>query len=279
VYLTQQKYPQAKTLLQDLLNNPGSFQLLPNYKSIFGIGNETNAEIMYSVRFQAASNGLGNTFTYNLDNVSGSVGFRSASDLRSTSSSGVFVPADSIRRYATFNTYTSSSGSISWYNAAKYLDPGSPRNDGGADFIVLRYADIILMYAEVENEINGSTALVAGDATNTSSRLYQLNRIRQRANPAATTMVYAYNSTTINTKDKFSTAVQNERRREFAMEDQRWYDLLRWGTAVTVMNAHFQSRASASFTPPVLQNYQALYPVPQRERDVTNGILTQNPGY
>jgi hypothetical protein len=135
------------------------------------------------------------------------------------------------------------------------------------------------MYAEVENEINGGTALVAGDATTTTSRLYQLNRIRQRANPAATTLVYAYNSTTINTKDKFRTAVQNERRREFAIESQRWYDLLRWGTAITAMNAHFQARASASFVPPVLQNYQALYPIPQRERDVTNGILTQNPGY
>jgi len=278
VYLTQGKYAQSKVLLQDLLTTPGQYQLLPNYKNIFGTGNENNAEIMYSVRFKAASNGLGNTFTYNLNNEPGSVGYRSASDLRSTSSSGVFVPADSIRRYTTFVTVssTNSSGgiSISWYNAGKYLDPGSPRNDGGADFIVLRYADIILMYAEVENELS-TTALVAGDATNTSSRLYQLNRIRTRANPAATTLVYAYNSTTINTKDKFRTAVQNERRREFAIEDHRWYDLLRYGTAVTVMNTHFSGRAINT----VVQPYQLLYPIPQRERDVTNGILTQNPGY
>ncbi len=279
VYLTQGKYAEAKVLLQNLLNNPGKFQLLSDYRNIFGVGNENNAEIMYSVRYKAGSNGIGNTFTYNLNNEPGAFGFRSASDLRSTSSSGVFIPADSIRRYTTFTLVTAlnSSGmlSTSWFNAGKYLDPGSPRNDGGADFIVLRYADVVLMYAEVENELNGSTALTAADATTPTSRLYQLNRIRQRANPAATNMVYPYNSTTLNTKDKFRTAVQNERRREFAIEDQRWYDLLRYGTAITVMNAHFAGRSLNT----VVQPYQLLYPIPQRERDVTNGILEQNPGY
>ncbi len=279
VHLTLKNYAASKVLLLDLLQNPGQYQLLPNYRSIFGVANEMNAEIMYAVRFKSNSNGLGNTFTYNMDKLSGSVGYRAASDFRSTSASGPFPTADSIRKFQTF--LTGGTYGTSWYCGGKYLDPGSPKNDGGTDFIILRYADIIMMYAEVENEISGTTALTAADATNPLSRLYQLNRIRSRAsgaNPLAVP-VYAYNSTAVNTQDKFRATIKAERRREFGIEDQRWYDLLRWGDAITVMNAHFQSRASATFIAPIVLPYQALYPIPQRERDISGGIITQNPGY
>ncbi len=280
IYLTQKKYPESKVLLLDLIQNPGQHQLLANYRGIFGVSNEMNAEIMYAVRFKANSNGLGNTFTYNMDKLSGSVGYRAASDFRSTSTSGSFPPADSIRKLQTFLTGGTYYGT-SWYCGGKYQDPGSPKNDGGTDFIVLRYADIIMMYAEVENEINGNIPLTAADATNPLSRLYQINRIRSRAAgpfPAAVP-VYIYNSSAVNSKSNFLKTLKAERRREFGEEDQRWYDLLRWDDAITVMNAHFQGRASASFTPPIVLPYQALFPIPQRERDVSGGIITQNPGY
>jgi len=123
--------------------------------------------------------------------------------------------------------------------------------------------------------MDGATPLTAADATNPLSRLYQLNRIRQRANPAATSLVYAYNSSTINTQDKFRTAVKNERRRELAIEDQRWYDLVRWGDAVTAMNTHFAGRSLST----VIKSYQTLFPVPQREIDISGHIVSQNEGY
>ncbi len=277
VYLTQKDYANAKILLLDLLQNPGQYQLLPGYKSIFG-NNEMNAEILYAVRFRGNSNGLGNTFTYNTDRQSGSVGFRAASDFRGNTP---FPAADSIRKSQTFILYTgvNSTGglSTSYYCGGKFLDPGSVRNDGGADFIVLRYADVILMYAETENEINGGVPLVASDTSNPQSRLYQLNRIRIRAGGAFPKAVpaYTYNSTTINTQDKFRIAIKAERRKEFGEEDQRWYDLLRWGDAVTVMNAHFSSRSINTTILP----YQTLFPIPQREIDVSGGIIKQNPGY
>ncbi len=275
VYLTQKNYADSKTLLLDLINNPGPFQLLPSYRSIFGIGNEGNAEIMYTVRYRSSFNNIGNTFTYNMDKLSGSVGFRAASDYRSTSSSGPFPAADSVRKLQTF--LTGGIYSTSWYTGGKYQDPGSLKNDAGNDFIVLRYADIIMMYAEAENEINGTTPLVAADATTPTSRLYQLNRIRTRAANGVTAAVpvYAYNSSAVNSQANFRTTIKAERRREFGEEDQRWYDLLRWGDAVTVMNAHFTSRA----LPTVVLPYQALYPIPQREIDVSGHIITQNPGY
>jgi hypothetical protein len=276
VYMTQQNYTAARTLLLDLLNNPGPYQLLPNYKNIFGINNEMNAEILYAVRFKSASNGLGNTFTYNMDKLSGSVGFRAASDFRGNTP---FPNADSVRKSQTF--LTGGTYGTSYYTGGKYQDPAALKNDGGNDFIVLRYADIILLYAEAENELNGNTPLTAADATNPASRLFQLNRIRTRAAngvPAAVP-VYAFNATAVNSQTNFRNTIKAERRREFGEEDQRWYDLLRWNDAVTAMNAHFQSRSSASFIPPVVKDYQVLYPIPQREIDVTNHIVTQNPGY
>ena len=273
VYLTLKKYPESKALLLDLLNNSGSFQLLPNYKGIFGVNNEMNAEIMCVVRFKANANGLGNSFSYNMDKQSGSVGFRAASDIRSNTN---FPAADSIRKSQTFLTGGTVYGT-SFYCGGKYQDLSAPRNDAGADFIVLRYADIILMYAEVENEINGNIPLTPADATDPTSRLYQLNRIRIRAGGAfpAAVPAYAYNSSAVNSYANFLKTLKVERRREFCEEDQRWYDLLRWGDALTVMNAHFAIR-SINVT---VQPYQTLFPIPQREIDVSGGIIKQNPGY
>ncbi len=279
VFLTQKKYVESKVLLVDLLQNAGQFQLLPNYRSVFGVSNEMNNEIIFAVRFKANANGLGNTFTFNMDKLSGSVGYRASSDFRSSSSSGPFPTADSLRKLQIFlngGTY-----GTSWYCGGKYLDPGSPKNDGGADLIVLRYADIIMMYAEVENEINGNTPLTAADAIDPTSRLFQINRIRSRAsgaNPLAVP-VYVFSASTVNSKANFFKTLKAERRREFGMEDQRWFDLLRWDEAVSTMNAHFQSRLSPSFSPPIVLPFQSLYPIPQRERDVSGGTITQNPGY
>lgn len=264
VYLTLKNYTASRALLQNLIDNPGPYGLQASYKGIFGLRNEMNNEVMYAVRFKSNSNGMGENYTYNMDKVSGSVGYRSAGDFRGTT---LWPAADSIRKSATFSTgglYGSD-----YYNVAKYQDPTASKNDAGADFIVLRYADIILMYAEVVNEMDGAPTSA------TSPSLVQLNRIRQRANPAATTLVYAYTSTAVKTQDAFRTTIKAERRREFGIEDQRWYDLLRWSDAVTAMNTHFSYRNAGI----VIQPYQTLYPIPQREIDISGHIITQNPGY
>lgn len=273
VYLTLKDYPSSRAILLDLLQNPGPYKLLPDYRSVFGISNEMNAEVMYAVRFKSNSNGLGNDFTYFMDNLPGSPGFKAASDFRGNTP---FPNADSIRKLQTFLTGGPVYGS-SWYAGGKYQDPGSQKYDGGADFIVLRYADIIMMYAEVVNEMDGANPLTASDATDPLSRLYQLNRIRNRA--AGTVLsavpVYGFSDATVNTQDAFRATIKAERRREFGIESQRWYDLVRWGDAVAVMNNHFAVR-NISIT---VEPYQLLYPIPQREIDVSRNSLTQNPGY
>lgn len=274
VYLTQKKYTEARTLLLDLLQNPGQYKLLSDYTQIFGVPNEGNNEIMFAVKYKSYANGLGNNFTYWMDNFPGSPGFKASSDFRGNTP---FPEADSIRKYQTFIRRKSTTGSTSYYCGGKYSEPGAPKYDGGTDLIVLRYADIIAMYAEVVNEIDGDTPLDPTDASNPLSRLYQLNLLRSRAaGPIpANVPVYLYTDSKVSSKDEFRKTLKAERRREFGEEDQRWFDLVRWGDAVTVMNAHFAGRGILI----TIQDYQKLYPIPQREIDLSQNRLTQNPGY
>ena len=77
-------------------------------------------------------------------------------------------------------------------------------------------------------------------------------------------------------------ALKFERRMEFAMEGSRFFDLVRWGEAATVLNAYLAKErvrrdflANAQFTP----GRDEYYPIPQREIDFTRGVYKQNSGY
>ena len=63
------------------------------------------------------------------------------------------------------------------------------------------------------------------------------------------------------------TAIKNERRWEFAMEGYRFYDLVRWGDAVSALG-------SLGY-----QHRNEWYPIPQPAIDLSGGVLVQNPNY
>ncbi|WP_228054848.1 RagB/SusD family nutrient uptake outer membrane protein [Kordia antarctica] len=118
---------------------------------------------------------------------------------------------------------------------------------GGADhdFIEMRLADVILLYAEALNE-----------NTSTPAAIIQLNKVRTRAGLL---------NTTATTQTAVRTAIANERRLELAFEGHRWFDLVRTGTATTVLG----------FTD---TNYYVA-PIPISEITSSFGAITQNPGY
>lgn len=129
----------------------------------------------------------------------------------------------------------------------------------GADFMVMRYSEVLLIYAEALNEANGGPTIEAYDA---------INQVRARARNGNTA---ALPDITGLGQDDFRTAVLNERRHEFVNEGQRWYDLVRTGTLIESVK-----RAKGGDANPTADNY--IFPIPQRERDI-NKNLTQNPGY
>jgi hypothetical protein len=127
-------------------------------------------------------------------------------------------------------------------------------NNGSADLVLMRYADVLLMFAEATNEVSGPTAAV-----------YEaVNKIRARADmPDFPTGL---------SKDEMRDEIKHERKVEFVMEGTRYFDLLRWRDAETVL---LQVTNEARIFDPSIHY---LWPVPQFAIDQSPN-LTQNPGY
>ena len=242
VYVTEKKYDLAVSTLKDLVNGT-TYQLLPNIADVFAVTNKNNAELLFSVKFKKGGllgEGHGSWFGTSIgDNIEPSLrAAYSAGDKRLPLTVQVPVPTS--------------------INAVprKFYDELSATSDVGNDFPVLRFADVLLLYAEALNQVGYQAD---GDA------FKMLNRVRTRAGVAN------YTSAQLATKEAFQTAVINERRLELALESDRWFDLIRTGTAV----------AAIKVTGITMPDYRVVYPIPQSEIDVYNNKTTfpQNTGY
>lgn len=119
---------------------------------------------------------------------------------------------------------------------------------------LLRYADVLLMAAEAANELGG--------AANTTKALSYVEQIRARARAGNASVLPLVTTTK---QDELRTAIQKERRIEFAMEHERFYDLVRWGLAEKYLGALGY------------QNKHRFYPFLQEDIDKSGGVLVQNP--
>lgn len=112
------------------------------------------------------------------------------------------------------------------------------RDNGGNDWKILRYAEVLLTYAEAANEATGPSA----DITNA------LNDIRLRAGMPDVATTFAVNGWSIN-KETLRTFIRHERRIELAGEGHRYFDILRWKTGQQVLNGPIYTLdASAGLT-------------------------------
>jgi hypothetical protein len=256
-YVYQNKWALAEAKLAEIIPFAGT--PLP-YDQIFGLGRDNNREIIFSVQYLGGGFSEGNTFASQFaPQPSGStiIGVSGGSNNIGTPDLyNAFEPGD-----ARLNTAIGifSVNRFTYYYAKKFIYPTVPSgSEGENDWPVLRFADVILLYAEALNE-NGKT----------NEALTQLNLIRNRSNLPSKSGL---------SQSDARTAIRNERRVELAFEAERWFDLIRWGTYVDVMQAY-----KARYTPAngSISNVVAtlkLYPIPQRERTL-NPNLTQNPGY
>ncbi|PKP29391.1 MAG: RagB/SusD family nutrient uptake outer membrane protein [Bacteroidetes bacterium HGW-Bacteroidetes-18] len=145
------------------------------------------------------------------------------------------------------------------------------------DFI--RYADVLLFKAEALIQLGQygpATALVNTVRARAAAST-------QRPLDAGATNIYNIEEyPTFPSKEYALKALKFERRLEFGMEGPRFYDLVRWGEASTVLNGYLTVEktkrdflANAQFT----AGRDEYYPIPQREIDFTAGLYSQNPGY
>ena len=140
---------------------------------------------------------------------------------------------------------------------------------GGNDWILMRYADVILMLAEVNNDLGD-------DAT----AIQYLDMVRARAGMPA----YAASILNSDYATKYPTlklAILHERRVELAFEHHRWFDLLRAFTTDQLV-AYFKGKAQANFGSAQLSNFTTkdrFYPIPFYEYKLNPTKMYQNPGY
>lgn len=139
-----------------------------------------------------------------------------------------------------------------------------PHYDKKANIVMYRWAEAFLIYAEADNELNGPQA----DA------IAAVNKIRHRA--ALTDLPDAQ----IASKEDFRMAIRREWRLEFVTEGKHLYNLQRWGTLITKVNAFVNEYNGYNPSDPMtllVTGKNEVYPIPFAEIDRTN--FAQNPGY
>jgi hypothetical protein len=256
VYLTQPgpNYTGAQQLCEAIVNS-SEFSLEANFRDVFY--NELNDEIIFAIQYESGNSQESQSFSSEF-----------TATFRQGREDGQNIVNDNlIADFAAYGGNRTAHSYIalpSFNEVIKYLPAGSdistspptygtsPR-DAGNDYIALRYADVLLMHVE--------SILAGGASTSNSSALSSFQMIRDRAGL----------TDPVSSISKEELLV--ERRVELAFENQRWFDLLRFGVADAVLTAH---AAEMGY---IYSSRALLLPIPAREINISRGILTQNPGY
>ncbi|MDW7690440.1 RagB/SusD family nutrient uptake outer membrane protein [Flammeovirgaceae bacterium SG7u.111] len=248
VHLTLKNYNDAIAILNELKTS-GVHQLLDEPADIFALENENNDEIIFDVQFASGLNGNDEgSSMFQQTSPSGTVSGAKGHNLPTISLYNLYDKND--KRFQAFMGLTSEGIPFS----KKLKEPSGSPSDGGSNVIVLRYADVLLMLAEAQNEVN-----------QTSEAIKNLNLVRKRANVAELTST---------SQTEVRDAIALERRLELVSEGHRWFDLLRTGKAISVMNKWFADEGINIS----INDDDLLMPIPQSQID-TDPAIKQNTGY
>lgn len=279
VYITLGQYENAIPELRRVVSL--GYSLLPNYRDNFVPELKNGSESIFEIQYLGSQQSLSSNFMYQFaPYTSGSV-VTGDPQTPLAGSAGWNIPTlDMIEAYEEGDLRKSASLSEGFTDASgtyvaipyitKYNNGFVERGQTDDNFPYLRYADALLMLAECLNE----QGFVGG-----GEAFDLLNRVRTRAGLAAKIAGNAVPALSINSQEEFRVALFQERRVELAFENHRWYDLVRSGKAVEVMNAHGIREKQGATTIPgnaynVTEN-RLLLPIPQREVNLDK--LEQNP--
>jgi len=280
IHLYKKDFPNALETLKPLLSAPYSFDLYPSYVNLFTPAGEFSKESIFEINFDGSPNDQAATFSDQIDTtltpfkprnnltpaarlvdsylctdgkpIANSTLYGAKSPLYNATGINKFLNRDP-RLRGTILTAADllKSGAKLWlfnnatnYGIRKYIEittakyARNPQN-----FYVFRYADVLLMVAEAQNEVTGPNTLVYDC----------VSKVRKRVSmpdyPAGLT------------QDQMRLMIRDERRWEFAVEWQRYFDLKRWGIIQDAIAA--SGVAEKVFTNP--RDY--VWPIPQTELD------------
>ena len=268
LYLYQGNWKKALAKSEEVINS-GQYDLLSSYETLFTKAGNNSRETVFEVQFLVVGR------TYYSNNYFESQGVRGVGtwDL----GWGFNVPTTNLinayevndpRRAVTILTSGQGDGFGNtlpasppldqlYWNKKAYTLPSERTTFGEnknhwENIKLLRYADVLLMAAEAANE-DGNTVLAEK----------YLEEVRKRARGANNAILPKRTGGQSTMRD----FIKRERRIELAMEGERFYDLVRWGDAASVLGGKGY------------QTKHQYYPIPQTAIDQSGGVLIQNPNY
>jgi len=268
VALYQKKWADVVTYTNDV-TALGVYSLFPDYEKLFRTTNKNNVESIFEIQNElipnnpAASNSQYSQVQMpRVTEPAGGWGFNDPSpsliaefetgDPRlggtvivtgTTTPEGDMIDASAPDPYYNMKSYVPFALYVSGYNQGCQQDK-----------IVLRYAEVLLMNAEANNELGNNTVALAA-----------LEQVRARAREGNAAILP---KVTTSDQAALRNAIYHERRVELGMEFDRHFDVIRQGRGPTVFGP-------LGF----VAGKSELWPIPQNEIDLSAGLLTQNPGY
>lgn len=271
VYVFQSGYPLTKNNwdlalneLKTVVEGIGDAGFFENYEDIFLFENENSNQSIFSLGCKTNAQGEGNPFpTRNAPN-----GIKPGNTTLTIPYGGgpyrLFLDGDYIVNDIFFedgDLRKDQALQFEWEEKSNQIITNSPfvkkysngpvsgGGDWDIDWIMLRYTDVYMLYAEALYYMNDK-----------ANSLQIVNRVRNRAG------LDDLQSSDIDTAEKFIDKLLKERRREFCFENQRWWDLVRTDRAFEVMKVFLKHYgAEGNF----IDKSQYFYPIPQRETDIT----------
>ena len=238
VFMQIGDYANAAINLQAVINGAGDagISLQADFNNVFGVDNDLNSEVIYATQISSSivdEYGFSEFWSW-----SGGLDTKSLMPLDADLITAFDASPGDLRRDLTID--------VDLMASPKFPQTGGPDHD----WIELRLADVILLYAEALNE-NGAAS---------ESVLSLLDPIRTRAGLAN------LDANVLISQAAVRQAIQDERRLELAFEGQRWFDLVRTGAVSAEMGETIDSKYH-------------IFPIPESEVLASLGVITQNEGY
>jgi len=299
-YMQQHKYAEARDELKWLIDREGSlYGLVDNYLDNFTHLRENNIESVFEIQFDDENKGgtgddisMATGFQRTQFYAPGGIGWQDGKArswlVGEYKKEKNLEGTNDIRLYHNLY-YKASATDFPDENALIYGRPWNDADWGDHLYIrkystgyyrnfedyfapnnyrLIRYADILLMYAECLVETGGTPAQAA----------QYVNKVRQRAStnlPALENSIYA---DALTSSERFLKHLQMERTLELCFEGWRWADLKRWGLLDSQEGIDELKSRDADFNNFIIGKHRRL-PIPQIEVDNSGGKFTQNPNY
>jgi hypothetical protein len=272
--LNENRWDAARIIFKEVIDS-GKFSFFDSFEDIFRYENEKGTQSVFSIMFKSGTPGEGNGFpTRNGPNdIKKDVSIEQGGLPFGGSPNGLFVTPDLVNSFEQGDIRKDVSIRLEWLSlkgnvwmtgdpfCKKYQNgPVTGSSEWDVDFILLRYTDVLMMYAECLNEIAYSAN---GEAFSI------LNQVRNRAGLLPKT------ASDIPNQQSYRLWMEQERRHEFCFENLRWFDLVRTDRAMDVMKPFL---AQYDMDNNLKSRDQYVYPIPQKVIQQNNNI-EQNLGY